>query len=227
MNNILSQKQNSAVIIFAKYPEPGKVKTRLASETGNEFAAEFYRICAEHIFKEVQKTDAQRFLFLPATDDEALIKNWAGRDFIYNLQIGNSLGEKMVNAFEVVFSAGYNSAVIIGTDIPDISSAIIESSIKNLQSYDVVVSPSDDGGDSLLGMNKLFPFLFYDIEWSTSSVLPATIDKLDKHNIDYKIQAALHDVDNLNDLKRYLQQGKSTDIHKNILSIMNEMSFEL
>lgn len=213
--------------MFAKYPEPGKVKTRLASETGSKFATKFYRICAEHIFNEVQKNDAQGFLFLPASDDTSLIKNWAGKNFIYNLQIGNSLGEKMKNAFEVVSNFGYNSAIIIGTDIPDMSSAIITSSIKNLNSCEVVISPSDDGGYSLLGMNKLFPFLFSEMEWSTDSVFPTTINRLDIHKIDYKIQAALHDVDNLNDLKRYLQQGKSMDVHNNILAIMNEMSFEL
>ena len=105
MNSILNPKQDSAVIIFAKYPETGKVKTRLALSTDDVFAAKFYRICAEHIFREIHKIKISAFLFSPISDNKNLVENWAGKGFIYKQQIGNSLGDKMRNVVALVGGA--------------------------------------------------------------------------------------------------------------------------
>ncbi len=235
MNSILNPKQDSAVIIFAKYPEPGKVKTRLASSTDDVFAAKFYRICAEHIFREIHKIKISAFLFSPISDNKNLVENWAGKGFIYKQQIGNSLGDKMRNAFDEVFKSGFKTTVIIGTDVPGITAETIGVALNNLETTEVVISPSDDGGYSLLGMKKLFPILFSnDIMWSTDKVLPVTLAKMNEHNINYKILPSLHDVDTLEDLKRFLnrkndslQKYSTEKVHKDILRIAQEMNIKL
>ncbi len=223
MNNILSQKQNSAVIIFAKYPEPGRVKTRLASETDDYFASQFYKICAEHIFQEIHKVKIQGFLFLPISDDVNLVEHWAGKDFIYKQQIGKSLGDKMGNAFNEIFNSGFHNIIVIGTDVPDITTEVIESAFYHLKSTDVVISPSDDGGYSLLGMNKKIPLLFENIQWSTDKVLPDTILKMEKHNIDFTMLPALQDIDTLDDLKTYLQNKNSVCENPSVKQVKNEI----
>jgi hypothetical protein len=187
-----------AVIIFARYPNKGKVKTRLAKEIGEESALEFYKSCAENTFAECKKLKSEKillYLFYSDVKDKALITKWAGSEFLFIPQTGTTLGEKMQNAFEEVFSNGVKKAVIIGTDIPDIEANLIKDSCDILNCADTVIGPSADGGYYLLGMKKAHTFLFNDIKWSTNSVFAETCNRIIINKLTFFVLPKLIDID--------------------------------
>ncbi|HEY7534838.1 MAG TPA: TIGR04282 family arsenosugar biosynthesis glycosyltransferase, partial [Thermodesulfobacteriota bacterium] len=115
-------------------------------------------------------------------------------------QEGNSLGERMVNAFKKAFSLRAKKAVIIGTDCIGISNKLISKAFNTLNQADVVLGPAEDGGYYLLGLNKLVPEIFNNIDWSTNLVLNQTSEKLRKKGLKLKLLQTLKDIDTLSDL---------------------------
>ena len=116
----------------------------------------------------------------------------------------------MYNAFKKAIEKGSENTIIIGTDIPDISSEIIKRALKALENTDVVIGPSNDGGYYLLGMKKLYKDLFIGIEWSRDSVLHNTIERLNNLNLSYSMLPELIDIDTEEDLKMWLADNTGT-----------------
>ena len=110
----MSQKtQKPSLIIFARYPSRGKVKTRLAKDTSEDFALNFYEECAGKILNQIKRLNHfNRYLFYTEAAEKEKVMNWAGSKFFYALQEGKNLGERMLNAFELAFSH-YAEKVII------------------------------------------------------------------------------------------------------------------
>ena len=190
--------------MFCKYPGEGNVKTRIAKTIGNEFAVNLYKILAEHIFQELLKTEnVFPYLFYDNNLNRDKIKKWAGAEFSFELQEGNDLGEKMYHAFKKVIDRGSAKTIIVGTDIPDISSEVIQKAIGALNNSDVVIGPANDGGYYLLGMKKLYRSFFTGIEWSKHTVLKKTLEKINSLNLSYSMLPELIDIDSEEDLKNW------------------------
>ncbi len=205
--------QNNALIIFAKYPQKGKVKTRLAKDIGEENAVEFYKECTNYLFEELDSLENTGIhLFFASDDNEASIKDWVNKRFNYHRQSGGTLGDKMLNAFEKVLGFNYTKCVIIGTDIPDINKQIINKAFNELDSSDVVLGPSDDGGYYLLGMKKVHPVLFGDIQWSTDTVFRDTVSKLKQTNLSFSLLEELIDVDDVTSFSKWIEEGKNNKL---------------
>jgi rSAM/selenodomain-associated transferase 1 len=190
-------------IIFARYPHAGKVKTRLAATIGNDAAAHFYRLCAEHTFRQVapfQSRSSLSFYCSEAADLSSVQKWIAPIECPIIAQSGDTLGERMNNAFDECFRNGAAKVVIIGTDAPDISSEILQLSIVALDTADVVIGPAVDGGYYLLGMNQLHKDLFDSVPWSTENVLRITIEKAQSHQLSVYLLPELRDIDTYNDI---------------------------
>jgi rSAM/selenodomain-associated transferase 1 len=211
-----SEKIDTAIIVFTKFPVEGKVKTRLAKNMGNKFAVSFYRVCAEHTFKElvkVKETGSELFLFFSEENETEQVMKWVGNNFNYYSQQGADLGLKMYNAFDTVFKRGYKKVIIIGTDTPDVSMNIVQSAISVLDNYSVVIGPANDGGYYLLGFKSKLIDLFTGIEWSTDSVFDNTIKKLNNSKVNYFMLDELTDIDTLEDLQNWLRHYKGDDSH--------------
>jgi rSAM/selenodomain-associated transferase 1 len=211
-----SEKKETAIIVFTRFPVEGKVKTRLAKNMGNKFAVSFYRVCAEHTFKElvkVKETGAELFLFCSEENEIEQMMKWGGTNFNYYFQQGNDLGLKMYNAFNTVFKKGYKKVIIIGTDAPDVSMNIVQSAISVLDNYNVVIGPANDGGYYLLGFKSKLIDLFSGIEWSTDSVFDNTIEKLNRSKINYFMLNELTDIDTLEDLQYWLKHYNGDASH--------------
>lgn len=200
----------NTVITFCKYPVDGNVKTRIAKTMGNEFAVRIYKLFAERTFEGLLKTDeVTSYIFYSEKEDREKIKKWAGPEFLLEIQEGNDLGEKMYNAFKKVIDRGSSKTIIIGTDIPDMSSDIIKKALLALNNSDVVIGPGNDGGYYLLGMKKLHKNLFTDIEWNSNSVLQATLEKISALNLSYSMLPELIDIDTDEDLREWLAKDST------------------
>ena len=223
----MTNNDKSAVIIFAKMPEPGKVKTRLAEELGNTFAVEFYKNCAAHIFNEIsqlKKYGIDCYLFYGIDNNISEIKKWVNKNFIYNPQTGGDLGNKMSAAFQNVFAHGKNKVIIVGTDIPDISKEIFLKAFDELDKNDFVISPSHDDGYNFLGMKSYYPEVFQNIKWSSEEVFPKTIDAIKKLNLKVSVGKSLIDIDDKKDLNEWLAniEDGNTSLKFLIKNILDE-----
>tara|TARA_B100000795_G_scaffold229836_1_gene187040 strand:- start:886 stop:1485 length:600 start_codon:yes stop_codon:yes gene_type:complete len=196
-----------AIIIFVKNPELGKVKSRLANSIGEEGALKVYKYLLEFTHRIIKNTNAdQLFLF----HNEKIIEanKWSILNCENKVQISGSLGEKMKNSFEFVFSKGFDNVVILGSDCLEITSKIINEGFSKLENTNVVIGPAKDGGYYLLGLNKVIPSLFKNMPWSASDLLVETIKKITKEKLNYKLLPVLSDVDYLEDLEGKLDWTK-------------------
>ena len=191
----------------------------MALSTNNVFALEIYKLLAENIFHEAEKLDCKTLIFYVDSTNEQKVKNWVNKDFLYLPQNGKDLGEKMLNAFEQVKSKGFEKILIIGSDVPDISKDLITNSLNELNKTDVVISPSDDGGYSLLGLKEVNPFLFQNIEWSTQKVLNQTIDAIKQNKLSLTKLKTLNDIDTKEELIKWISKTKNMSLKTKILKI--------
>lgn len=211
---------DASIILFVKYPEDGKVKTRLAETIGNKKAVRIYSLLAKNVVENIQRLKSTyKYIFYSEESEKEKIKNWIKGSFFYASQKGNGLGERMSNAFRVVFGHGAKKALIVGTDIPDLSTEIIEEAIRKLDQYDVVIGPSPDGGYYLLGMKKFYKGLFENIQYSTDSVFNDTIGKIKNENLTFDVIESSEDIDTEHELKNWLKSSQNEKLKKKISKI--------
>ncbi len=192
-----------AIIIFLKYPELGRSKTRLAATIGNEKALKVYKELLEHTHLISKELNLDKYLFY----DKVTSRKMPWRDDIYHTayQVESDLGGRMQNAFESLFNKGYERVVIMGSDCYELTKEIIEEAFEKLKSKEVVIGPAKDGGYYLLGLTQLIPQLFTDVKWSTDEVFSSTVKALNSLKISYDTTAVLSDIDVYDDLPENLK----------------------
>jgi len=195
---------NRALIVFARYPRVGLVKTRLAATLGAESAAAFYRCCAERLFAEAGRLCCRRYLFYAAEAQAEEMQAWVGPRFTCLAQREGDLGERMAAAFARVFAEGNEQAVIVGTDIPDLTAAILTQAFERLAHEDIVIGPAYDGGYYLLGMRHLHRELFREMAWSTAAVFEQTLQVVAHLGLQVYHLPMLRDIDTEEDLRQWL-----------------------
>ena len=186
---------NNALLIFARKPELGKVKTRLAASIGDKKALEIYQKLLEHTRELARASNADVFVFLTETVDNIF---W--NEFNCENQLGINLGDRMQNAFKIVFDNFYEKIIIIGSDCPALSIQTIDVAFEELDIHDAVIGPALDGGYYLLGMKKLIPAVFIDKQWSTDNVFEQTLNDLKKEKLSYSTLPVLSDLDEEKDI---------------------------
>lgn len=190
--------RKSAVIVFVRHPELGKVKTRLAATIGNKKALAVYEFLLLHTYGLIKDLPVPTYLFYA---DSIITEDiWKADNIIKKLQQGNGLGERMADAFKRVFQDGCSRVVIIGSDCYDLTTALINEAFDQLEKKDIVIGPAKDGGYYLLGMNAPFKDLFQNIEWSTATVLQKTLQLFDQNNYSFFKLPVLTDVDTEEDI---------------------------
>ncbi len=183
------------LIIFVKNIKLGKVKTRLAKTIGDEGAFEVYTQLVQITEKATENIDIDTVIYF---SDTIINTKWA--KVPKKVQSGNDLGKRMQNAFFDGFKQGYKSIVLIGSDLPEISTAIILNSFAALEKMEVVFGPAEDGGYYLIGMNSLIPMLFENKPWSKNNLLEITLQELSEENIGFSLLETLNDIDTFEDL---------------------------
>ena len=192
---------NRTVVVMAKNPQLGKVKTRLAEEVGDQEALDIYMKLLLHTKDVLEDVPAQRFIyftnFVPASDEL-----WGTDLFDCRLQTTGDLGRRMLHAFKSEWEPGM-SILIIGSDCPQLTPAIMEQAFKALEALDVVIGPALDGGYYLIGSKVPYDFLFEQMPWSTSSVFQETINRVKENGKSYAVLPELSDVDYLADWRKF------------------------
>ncbi len=210
----MQHKAKNALIVFIKNPELGKVKTRLAKTVGAEKALAIYIALMEHTRKIAEALPVARHLFYSQEINRK--DNWSVRKFHKNLQVEGNLGVKIATAFHTVFKTN-EKVVIIGSDCASLTPEIVQAAFDKLDEHPFVIGPAMDGGYYLLGMNQFLPEVFRDIEWSTESVLPMTIERIEGLSKTYHLLPTLSDIDYEEDWVKYGWELKEDKVKRKVL----------
>jgi rSAM/selenodomain-associated transferase 1 len=195
-----------ALIVFVRDPVPGAVKTRLASELTPRDAAELYRAMAEDVVGELAAGERyDTIVFFSPPDARRRIETWLGVDLALEPQRGGDVGARMASALAWAFDAGYERAIIVGSDCPLVEAADVESAFEELRSCDVVLGPSEDGGYYLIGASSVPEGIFEGMPWGEERVLAETVRRLERSGLAYRLVTRRFDVDRVHDVRRLLR----------------------
>lgn len=193
--------------LFAKYWQPGAVKTRLAKGIGAERASSLYRnFLATTLSRFREIGDARSVVVWPPDrlDDFA---DLAGEHWSLTEQCSGDLGDRMRAHFQAVLPSASSGAVLIGTDSPTLPIEFVAMAFEFLAAKEqVVLGPSDDGGYYLIGIRGNIPNLFGNIAWSTDEVFGQTVAVLESAGVPYAILPKWYDVDDVTDLRRLAEE---------------------
>ncbi len=202
--------EKQVVLLFMKAPIRGQVKTRLAVDIGEEAALDLYKHFIFDILATVEQAGyAVRVFFFPPEGKAALSDLLPHQHYLVPQQ-GEDLGAKMKNAFACIFAEGFSSAVLIGSDIPDLSAAIIHEAFSSLKLNDAVIGPATDGGYYLIGFRKetFSPDVFRGMSWGTHRVLSDTLAVLKNALHRFHLVPRWNDIDTLEDLRAFFERNK-------------------
>ncbi len=205
--------QGDCVVVMVKFPEPGVVKTRLAVNIGQTSAADLYRCFVRDVLRMVDVLPIQLGISIDPWQRASDFAAWLGPERRFLPQLGTDLGTRMDNAFLQIFKLGFERAVLIGSDIPDLPGSFIQDAFTALNNHDLVVGPAMDGGFYLIGWTKssFHAQLMTAVHWSTPSVLAAALTIWQKAKLNIHLLDQWPDVDDLNDLLDLIERNALPD----------------
>ncbi len=199
------------LIIFAKEPRPGQVKTRLSPPLSPEAAAQLYHNFLLDILDEMVRVPEVRLAvaFSPETA-RGFFRRLAPPGTDLFPQEGADLGDRMARAFARSFAAGFGPILLRGSDVPDLPAAVVSEAIAVLAASQaqVVLGPATDGGYHLVGLTEPQPALFRGPAWSSSTVLTDTL-RLARHlGLRVHLLPPWPDIDTFDDLRTFLNRPR-------------------
>jgi rSAM/selenodomain-associated transferase 1 len=227
----LEKTTQSRLIVFTRYPEPGRAKTRLIPVLGPAGAAELQRRMTVRVLKQVEVLVARRThsvrdaggvgspgqvdalaarqpvaveIRFEGGDADRMVQ-WLGPQWTYRSQGEGDIGARMARALAEAVAEGVPTAVLIGTDIPDLSTAILAEAFQQLADHEIVIGPAADGGYYLIGVRReryveLAPLLFQGLDWGSENVLRDTRSVLAPAQVTVHLLPTLQDIDRPEDL---------------------------
>jgi len=183
----------STLVVFARAPELGRVKTRLAAALGEAVALRLYTAFLEdslHVASAAARLAGADLVVATAGD-------WRDERYAHEPQPDGDLGARMHHFVERYRDGG---VCLIGSDAPTLQAAQIVAAFQALRRHEVVIGPSDDGGYWLLGTTRSIPELLTEMPWSTPRVLDETLHRLVGRSVE--LVDAWYDIDELADVER-------------------------
>jgi rSAM/selenodomain-associated transferase 1 len=195
---------SQVLVVFVKHPRLGQVKIRLAAEIGKRRALEVYRKLVMKTLVAVgplRRAGIEIRIFGSPSNRLIQLRRWLGPQYGYFPQRGRDLGERLRRASTEAFHTGATRVVMIGSDCPGLTPALLRQAFRALDRRQVVLGPAQDGGYYLIGLARPCPGLFETIPWSTEGVWEATLRRIQDHRFSWQALKRLRDVDHAADLK--------------------------
>ena len=191
-------------ILFTRYPEPGKTKTRLIRVLGPHGAADLQKQMTEHVLARTTGFVDERGVDLEVRyegGNRGLVEKWLGSHISYRSQGRGDVGTRMAQAFSQAFNQGKKRVVIVGSDCPGINEATVRTAFDLLDQFDLVLGPANDGGYYLIGLRQEKPQLFEDVPWGTAEVGASTLEIANRLGLRWVKVEPLDDVDREEDIE--------------------------
>lgn len=173
---MLYEHERTRIVIFAKIPRLGHVKTRLAKAVGVQVATDFHRKITKHTCQTALLSKvAPVQVWISAPDKDEFFSGFLDPSTL-RIQSGGDLGARMDHAIRESFlECDVSSVILIGCDCPLLTSAHLRESAAALASgFDLILGPAEDGGYFLIAVSAPLSYLFTDIQWGTDEVLATT-----------------------------------------------------
>ena len=219
-----------ALAILAKAPIAGQVKTRLIGALCAEEVAVLYRsFLVDTVARALKLDECQVFLAHTAAEGRDLLRDLTGGSVRLLAQGAGGLGVRMAEVYKQVFDEACSAVVIIGADLPTLPLRYLRQAFASLDSAQVVLGPSLDGGYYLLGLNSPQPDLLRHITWSTDEVLSQTVDRIRRLGLSVRCLDPWYDVDTVEDLHyliahlRLLVACGDPDVPRDTVSTLMEL----
>jgi rSAM/selenodomain-associated transferase 1 len=203
MTSDVTKTKARALVVVAKAPLKGSVKTRLSPYLSPADAATLYEcLLADIVAKLENHKDSKLWLAFAPGGEDYFSQNYPATRIL--VQRGKDLGERLHHVFVDLFSRGYSEIVIADSDSPTVPLSSIDKAFTQLSEdgSDLVLGPSDDGGYYLIGLKRPTERLFLDIRWSTDSVLATTIERARELALTVGLLSPAYDIDVVEDLRR-------------------------
>ncbi|WP_447974402.1 TIGR04282 family arsenosugar biosynthesis glycosyltransferase [Nitrospira sp. Kam-Ns4a] len=199
---------NAALVIFAKAPVPGQVKTRLCPPlTPDEAASLHGSLVLDALERARAAARMDRFVACAPTSNHVFFKILEERYSVRLLdQVGEDLGTRMRRIFDLLFARSYGRVVLTGTDVPRLPASAYEHARGLLGSHELVLGPAVDGGYYLIGLSRPAPDLFAGIPWSTDQVLACTQQKARALGLKTALLPPCRDLDTIEDLRAVIRE---------------------
>jgi rSAM/selenodomain-associated transferase 1 len=195
-------------VVFTRAPRQGRVKTRIANALGDARALAIHRELTERTMAAARGlADARVVVSHTPADAGDEVRAWLGDDLRYEPQRGGDLGERMAAAIEARLAAGSARVLVVGSDAPDLTTAILDEAFSSLDAHDVVIGPAADGGYYLIGMKALHPTLFRLIPWSSAETLARTLAATRAAGLRVHLLEILRDVDTVEDWRDWARRN--------------------
>ncbi|GAA4649236.1 TIGR04282 family arsenosugar biosynthesis glycosyltransferase [Kistimonas scapharcae] len=191
---------DARILLFAKPPLPGRVKTRLIPAVGEDGACSAHSSLLCRVGQQLVQWQLAPLQLWAGIDGSfpALFDSWS-----YQLQSEGNLGERMAHAAKMTLAGEVQKVLFLGSDCPVLTRDYLKWAMAALETSDVVLGPAEDGGYVLLGMRRFIPAVFERIDWGTGQVLAQTRDRLREMKASWQELDTLWDVDRPEDLARY------------------------
>lgn len=195
-----------AIIIFTRVPVPGQTKTRMMPGISAPGCARLHACFLKDILNECRGVNGDLYICYTPQDKQKQLYPVLGADRHYMPQRGETLGERMYCAIRDVLEKGYDSCVLLGTDVPELRAECLKQAFSLLKSRDIVLGPSLDGGYYLVGMKKPLESVFQVKTYGKGCVLRDTVRQLKREGLTVGFTEALQDMDTSEDLQGYRQR---------------------
>jgi rSAM/selenodomain-associated transferase 1 len=198
---------HETLLLFVRYPEAGRVKTRLIPALGADGAAALYERMAEAIARRIgglRRPGLRRVALVEPAQRLAAVGAWLGDGFAFDAQVEGDLGVRLGAAFAAAFEDGARRVVAIGSDCLDLTPELLGEAFDALDRMDAVVGPALDGGYYLIGLRRPIPAAFAAIPWSSADTLATTLDRLQDNGASVHLLRPLRDLDTPADLDALL-----------------------
>lgn len=204
--------EKRSLVVMAKAPLKGEVKTRLIPWLGEERACEFYKCLLQDRLEEVYKlSQVDLYIACFPFERKSLIEELIPHSQRERIKIipqkGRDLGERITSVLNS-FDWEAESVLLIDTDTPLLTVKIIERGFSALQKFDLVIGPTQDGGYYLIGLKEKHFELFAGVPWGSNKVLLTTLEKARKKKLKVKILPTLLDIDEKKDALLFCSQEK-------------------
>ncbi len=196
-----------AMVIVAKAPQPGKVKTRLCPPLTFEQAAELYTgflLDTVELAQSVSGCEVK--IVCPTAQDAQALAGLIPVEVEYIVQPEPGLSAALATSFRECLAAGYRAVFCISSDNPTLPVAYLNQAVARVTETDVVLGPSEDGGYYLIGAGRLFPTLFENMEWSTNRVLGETARRIEEAGLGHYSLPLWYDLDTGTELIRFIRE---------------------
>ena len=200
--NVTSVDCRTLLGIFAKYWQPGTVKTRLAQSIGAEPASQLYRLFVQTLLHRFDQVADERLLCYSPPQRRADFAAICAPAWQLDAQRDGDLGQRMTHFFTHSRNTGFAGRVLIGSDSPTLPLDYLEQAFVLLESNAVVLGPSDDGGYYLIGVAGEVPPIFDRVAWSTGEVWDQTVGRLRGAGVSFAELPPWYDIDRKEDLVR-------------------------